>query len=202
MAIKTLTVKFTGISPLLQNNPRSVNPLDKVAQKANQSYLAWKKNRTEDGFLESSMLAVETKLYWNNDIGVYVPTRWVMASLAKKAFAILGKGYSKDAVRGAIFPTHNIAKLSYDGDNAVKKIEDIYRNEKFTTLLILPQGQIRLPKSFPIFHKWSFETELEYDDNIFSSDQIERVLSYTAKYNGFGDFRPSYGRCLAEVTND
>lgn len=56
-----------------------------------------------------------------------------------------------------------------------------------------------IAKSFPIFHEWSFQTELEYDDKIIDPDSMERIISHAAKYNGFGDFRPTFGRATVEV---
>lgn len=200
MAMKLISVKFTGISPLLQNNPRGANPFDPYTKASADSYNRYKKSKTEENFIENSRLGVRTKMFWDDDMGIYVPTRWVSASLGKKAYAILGKGYSKDAIRGGVFTVKEKVKLHYDGENKVKKEEDVYLSDQLTTQLILPQGAIRQPKSFPIFHKWSFEVELEYDDKIIDATQIQKVLEYTAKYNGFGDFRPSYGRCLCEVT--
>jgi hypothetical protein len=196
MAIKTLTAKFKGIAPLLQNNSQSVDPFNKYAKL--KKPLTSKRTKTDEDLLEIRDIEVESKVYFDDDIGIYVPSRWLSASLAKNSWSVIK--VKKDHIRGALFIVEDKAKLTYDGIDKVKKISDVVKNEKFVTTLILPQQQVRLAKSFPIFHKWEFEFTIEYDDSIFNDKELGSLLEYCAKYNGFGDFRPSYGRCLCEVS--
>ena len=196
MAIKTLNVKFTGITPLLQNNPQSVDPFNYYAKL--KKPLTSKRTKTDEDLILIREIEVESKVFFDDELKIYVPTRWVLASIAKNSHALAK--IAKAKIRGAVFTTHEKAKLIYDGMELVKEKVDIVKNEKFVTTLILPQQQIRLAKNFPIFHKWSFETELEYDDTIIDFNDLKRILEYGAKYGGYGDFRPSYGRAVAEVT--
>lgn len=198
MAMKTITAKFTGITPLLQNNPQTVDPFNGYAKK--KKPLTAKRSKTDEDLIAIREIEVESKVFFDDDMGIFVPTRWVLASIAKNSHALAK--IAKAKVRGAVFTTHEKAKLTYEGMNQVKSKLDIVHNDRFITTLILPQQQVRLAKNFPIFHKWSFECELEYDDNIIDATDMERILEYGAKYGGFGDFRPSYGRCLCEVNHD
>ncbi len=197
MAIKSLTAKFTGINPLLQSNSQTVDVFNKYSRL--KKPLMSKRTKTDEDVLELRSIEVESKVYFDKEIGIYVPQRWLMASLAKNSWATIK--VKKDHVRAGLFVVADKAKLTYDGMGKVKKITDIAKNEQFVTTLILPQGQVRLAKSFPIFHKWSFEFEIEYDDTIFNESELTSLLEYCAKYNGFGDFRPTYGRALCEVTH-
>jgi len=173
MAFENITVKFTGISPLLQNNPQMVDPFNHYA-----------KLKTEEGLLAIRKIEVEAKVYLDNELGVYVPSRWVLAAIAKNSYAIVK--ISKEKVRGAVLTVSDKCKLFYDGMEVVKTKEDISGNGRFVTLLLLPQQQSRVAKDAPIFHNWSFECELEFDNTII--DKAD-----------FGDFRPTYGRALCEV---
>ena len=202
MAIKTLKAKVNGFSPLLQNNPRSINPMDPLGKIDSAAAKTFRSNKTDENFIDQCRAGIAVRIFWDDDLGIYVPTRWVTAALAKKAYSLLGKGYSKDAVRSAIFTITDKAKLTYDGMNNVKTEHDIIMNDKFQTLIFQKIGQVKVPKAMPIFHKWSFEFELEYDDSIFDFGQIKKVLEYTAKYGGYGDFRPTYGRALIEVIDE
>ena len=161
--------------------------------------LTSKRSKTEEDLIAIREIEVESKVFFDDDIGIYVPTRWVLAAIAKNSHALAK--IAKAKVRGAVFTTSDKAKLTYDGMQSVKEKTDIVHNEKFVTTLILPQQQVRLAKNFPIFHKWSFECELEYDDNIIDTVDMKRILEYSAKYGGFGDFRPTYGRAICEVSN-
>jgi hypothetical protein len=198
MAIQTLKVEYTGISPLLQNNPQTVDVFNAYSIK--KKPLTAKRTKTEDDVLSLRIIETESKVFWDEtNKEVYIPTRWVMASLAKHSFK--QAKISKDAIRGSVFTTTDKAKLIYEGMEKVKKINDISNNNKFVTLLILPQQQVRLAKSFPIFHNWSFSMEIEYEDTVIDFIDLKRILEYGAKFGGFGDFRPSYGRATAEVTD-
>ena len=195
MAIQNIRVKFNGISPLLQNNPQTVDVFNKYSKL--KKPLTAKRSKTDEDVQNLRDIEVESKVFFDDEVGIYVPTRWVMAAIAKNSHAI--SKIAKAKIRGAVFTTHEKAQLTYDGMKKVKSKIDIVKNEQFVTTLILPQQQVRLAKSFPIFHKWSFECELEYDDLILDEAQLIAILEYSAKYGGFGDFRPTYARCLLEV---
>jgi hypothetical protein len=60
---------------------------------------------------------------------------------------------------------------------------------------------VRVVKAFPIFHAWSFSTGVEFDDKIIDPDSLTRIVEHTARYVGFGDFRPKFGRATAEVAH-
>jgi hypothetical protein len=198
MAIQSLKVKFEGFSPLLQNNPQTVDPLSKYAQM--KKPLTSKNKKTDEDILEIRRIEVESKVFWDDKIGIFVPTRWVLAAVAQNSYKIAK--ISKATARGAIFATYDKAKLTYSGMRNVKKLIDIPRNERFVRLLNLPQKGVRLAKAFPIFENWSFEVELEYDDGVVNKSSLVDILNYSARYGGFGDLRPSYGRCNMEVLDD
>ncbi len=197
MAIKTISVKFTGISPLLQNNPQTVDVFNYYSKKKKPLVKKGAK-RTDEDTMAMRIIDVESKIFLDEDTGVYIPDGWMTAFLASNTKP---RSFTLKDVRGGIFTTHHKAKLSFDGMNLVKTKEDISGNDKFIYLRTVKQGQIRLVKPFPIFHEWSFEYELEYEDTMFDIDELTAHIKHNAKYGGFGDFRPSFGRCIAEVTN-
>ena len=83
--------------------------------------------------------------------------------------------------------------------NKVKTITDVVMNSEFRHRMLLKQGQVRVPKDAPIFHDWSFETAVEFDDTVVDMGSLRRIVERSAKYGGFGDFRPTFGRANAEV---
>jgi len=198
MAFQSFNVKFTGFTPLLLNNPQTVDSFNKYSI-AKKKYTS-KRSKTEEDVLALRELEIESKLYFDDELKVYVPTAWVIAMIAKNAWAIAK--VKKETIRGGVFVQKEKAKLSYDSDNLVKKLSDISGNEKFTRTLILPQQQVRLAKSFPIFHNWSFSVELEFDNKIVDESSLKQILEHRALYGGFGDFRPTYGRCKVEFSNE
>lgn len=102
-------------------------------------------------------------------------------------------------MRGGLFYTEAKIKLHYRDMAKVKAVADIVKNPVFRHRMLLPQGKNRVPKDAPIFHDWSFSTILEFDDSIVDFGTLQRIITHAAKYNGFGDFRPTFGRAHATV---
>lgn len=198
MAMKNATVKITGVSPLLQNCPQTVDRFNRFAKRIS-AINAKKTRRTDDDYLEVRDLEVESKVYFDDETGVYVPASWVAEAIACSAFKVAK--ISRADIRGALFTTTSKIKLNYRDSDRVRAVADVVRNEAFRVCLTLPQGQVRVVKAFPIFHRWSFETSVEFDDKIIDPDSLTRIVEHTSKYGGFGDFRPTFGRATAEVTH-
>lgn len=199
MAMRQASIKVQGVTPLLMNNPQTVDRFNKFAKRM-AAINAKKTRRTDDDYLELRDIEVESKVYFNEEVGVYVPATWVSEAIASAAFKVAK--ISRADIRGAMFTTEDKLKLAYRDSDKVKTMTDIVKNEAFRICLTLPQGQVRVVKAFPIFHKWSFETAVEFDDKIIDPDSLTRIVTHTAKYGGFGDFRPTFGRAVAEVNHE
>jgi len=193
--MEQIRFKVIGIEPLLLNNPRSVDPFDEYSKL--KKVITSKRSKTDDDLLELRRLEVESKIYFDDKIGIYIPGRWLLAALAKNAFAQVK--ISKDKVRGSVFITESKIPLKYAGQKKVKKLTDITNNNDFIITMILPQKNVRLAKCAPVFNEWSFETALEFDNSIIDERDLIKVLQYSSTYGGFGDFRPTYGRAALEV---
>lgn len=198
MAIQSALVKITGMDYLLQNNPQTVDPFNRYS-KAKKAITNKRTGKTEDDLIELGNIETESKIYFDDALGVYVPNRWLTEAICTAAFSTVKIG--KDKMRGGVFATDSKAKLEYDDMKKVKTIADVVMNPKFRHRAMLPQGQVRVPKDFPIFKNWSFETIIEFDDSVIDFEGLKRIIERTAKYVGFGDFRPTFGRATAEVTN-
>lgn len=198
MSIRTAMIAIRGVTPLLLNNPQTVDRFNRFAKRM-AAINAKKARRTDDDYLELRDLEMEAKVYFDESLGVYVPSSWLAEAVATAAFKVAK--ISRADIRGAMFTTEDKLKLSYRDSDKVKTIADIVKNESFRQMLTLPQGQVRVVKAFPIFHKWSFETTLEFDDKIIDPDSLTRIVEHTSKYGGFGDFRPKFGRATAEVAH-
>lgn len=197
MAIRTLSTTITGINPLLMNNPQTVNRFNPYTQRMARIN-AKKTRRTDDDYRELQDIEVEAKVYWDDNLGIYVPATWIGSAIAANSFKTVK--ISKGDIRGAVFTTEPKIKLNYRDSTKVKSKKDIVGNHDFRIMLTLKQGQVRVVKAAPIFHDWSFSTEIEFDDKIIDPDSLKYVLEYSSKYGGFGDFRPTFGRAIAEVT--
>lgn len=197
MSIQQARVTITGIGPLLQNNPQTVDPFNSYSKA--KKPLTSKKSKTEEDLVELGNLDTESKLYFDQQLGVYVPTRWLTEQIVTAAYGIIKVGREK--MRGGIFATEDKAKLTYKGMNKVKTIHDVVYDTEFRHRMILPQQAIRIAKDFPIFRDWSFSTVIEFDDTVVDFNGLSSIVKRSAMYVGFGDFRPTFGRAKAEVSN-
>lgn len=195
--MEEIRIKVSGISPLLLNNPQSVDPFNEY--KIASSKITSKRTKTEEDHYRLREIEVRSKIYWDDDTGIYIPSSWIIAAIGQNSNALCKIGKAK--IRGAVFVESDKIKLNYESQNKVKTPEDIVKNKFFHHLMILKQGQVRVPKLAPIFHRWSFETTLETDPAILDSSDVERILHHSAKYGGFGDFRPTFGRARVEVNH-
>lgn len=199
MAIRFIRAKFTGINPLLQNNPQTVdrfNPYTKAMKRINDK----KTRRTDDDFLELKNIEVRAKIYWDDAIGIYVPATWVTSALASASFKTVK--ISKADIRAGVFTTADKLKLHFRDSSKVKTPDDIVGNPDFRLDMTLKQGMVRVVKSVPIFHGWGFECGLEYDDTVIDTDSMKNILTHVARYGGFGDFRPTFGRATVEFQDE
>ena len=196
MAIQQARIVVAGISPLLQNNPQTVDPFNRFA-KAKKAITNKRTAKTDDDLLELGNLETESKLYFDDEIGVYIPATWITEAIICTGFSVAKIGRAK--MRGGLFATEPKIKLKYRGMNKVKTITDVVMNSEFRHRMLLKQGQVRVPKDAPIFHDWSFETAVEFDDTVVDMGSLRRIVERSAKYGGFGDFRPTFGRANAEV---
>ena len=199
MAIRSLNVTITGMNPLLQNNPQTVDRFNDYTR-AMAKINAKKTRRTDEDYRDLQDIEVRAKIYWDESLGIYVPGTWVSAAIAAASFK--KAKISKADIRGSVFVEDDKIKLQYENMNLVKKPEDIVGNPEFRLNMTLKQGQVRVVKAVPIFHKWSFSTRVEFDDKLVDESSLVDIIKHASLYGGFGDFRPTFGRAQAEVVGE
>jgi hypothetical protein len=198
MSIRTANVKVTGVTPLLTNNPQTVDRFNPYTRRMSEIN-AKKTRRTDDDYMELRELELESKSYYDDEAGVYVPASWLTEAVACNGFKVAK--LSRDTIRGALFSTDDKIPLQFRDSEKVKGLKDIVKNPAFHLVMGIPQGQVRVMKAFPIYHKWSFETVLEFDDKVIDPGSLTRIVEHASRYGGFGDFRPKFGRAIAEVAH-
>lgn len=197
MAIQELDIKITGTQPLLMANPQTVDTFN-IYAKEMKKITDKKTRKTDEDRLRYRDLEVRSKIYWDDDLGIYVPGTWVSSAIAGCSFK--KAKISKADIRASVFVSDSKIKLSYSDENKVKSPQDIVHNEWFRLIMNLRQGQVRVAKAVPIFHNWSFKTSVEFDDSFIDPETLKELLLHASKYGGFGDFRPTFGRAAAEVS--
>ena len=195
--METISFRINGTGTLLMNNPQTVDPFNGYAQKIKP--LRSKRGKTDEQLLTLRTLEIESKLYMNDELGIYVPTSWVMSAVAQTSFK-KAKIAKKD-IRAGVFCDESKAKLNFRGSKKIKTKRDISGNPEFYVTMLIKQGQVKVPKSTPEFDEWSFQTSLTFDPKVIDKRTLVDILTYCCEYGGFGDFRPTFGRASLEMLN-
>jgi len=187
--MKRLTFTLVGNNEIRLNNPQTSDPLNKFAKQMGALNAIRKKD--EATIIQQRLIDVESKLYWDNELHVYVPSSWIMEAIAKESFAQVKLAKAK--MRSSVFISGTKIKLNYDGMETVREVKDITHNDRFKISQIIKQGMTRIVKTFPQFSGWSMNVELIFNEDIITEQSLKSILDVASKYNGFGDFRPTYG---------
>lgn len=183
---------------LLINNPQSVDVFNKYAKAKKQ--ITGKRKKTDEDHIELRRLEVESKIYFDKLLKVFIPSSWVMAAIAGRSFK--QAKISKADIRSSVFTNEEKIKLHYADDHLVNELSDISGNPIFVKTLLLKQGQVKLAKSAPCFKNWSFSSSLVFDPEIIDESSLIQILKSAALYGGFGDFRPTYGRAELNLLSE
>ena len=188
--MESLSFKVEGMDTILLANPQTVDPFNEFSRK--KSVLTSKRKKTDDDLNEIRDIEVQSKLYFDQSLGVYIPTTWLTSAIAGNSW--VQAKIKKAEIRSGVFPTTSRLKLHYAGMEKVKSLKDVSRNPEFIKTMLLKQGQVRIAKCAPEFRDWFFEGEMDYDPRVIDRSCLIGLLEYAASYGGFGDFRPTYGR--------
>jgi hypothetical protein len=182
--MKQLKLKLTGTSPLLLCCDRLADPLDPLAI-AHNELTSKKKKTAEDHFLIARS-QWNGLLYWDDDMGVYMPTQNIRA-------ALVGGGkinkLGMDIKRGTIMLDEKVF-LDYGKKLTV---EQLWEQRYLDRRSVVIGGRSRVMAYRPKFNVWSVSFALSYDENILDENKIMQSFENAGLYIGIGGFRPEKG---------
>ena len=184
--------RLTGQAPLLQHNEQLANPLLKVSKDI--SKIAKKRAKTEADYELLAKLEFQGGLYFDDDIGPYVPGTWI-----DKTLEVSGKREKL----GSTFKSYarcieDKMPLEYQGPRTVEKLWD----DGFYDMRCVGIQTRKTLRTRPCFKDWSFVATILYDDTALDSDQVIRTMERSGLAIGIGDYRPRFGRFNIEVLKD
>jgi len=194
--MKNLKCKVIGNNEIRLNNPQAADPLNKYAKLMKEINAIHHSKKTDADREKLEHISVESKLYFNDELGVWIPSTWIMAGLGGVSFKLVGIG--KKVIREGIFMNQDKMKLKYSGMKSVKKIDDIVLNPDFKAVEFHKIGTAKIAKGTPKFDHWSFEIDLDFDEEVITERELVSCVEMMVQRKGFGDYRPTYGRGLIE----
>ena len=87
----------------------------------------------------------------------------------------------------------NFSKKLVSGAVKIMNVDNGLIPIKFGKQTVLEHNVGSNTKFSPMFHNWSCELDIEYDQNNISAQDIITLLNYAGFYNGIGSWRPKGG---------
>lgn len=190
--MKKIKCEFHGVSPLIMHSCQCVNPLHPLSL-AQKKINAKKKNKTDEDLAMLSDLEWEGGLYWNDEVGVYVPAENIEATIREGAKA---RRKGKDIVKG--FMVEDMMVPLDIGENLTK--EEMKADFRFRDVRAMRVKTSRVMRTRPRFNMWNIAFTAMYDENVLNFDEIVDAIEYAGQYVGLCDSRPKYGKFSARVT--
>lgn len=190
--MKKIKCEFHGVSPLIMHSCQCVNPLHPLSlemKKINSK----NKGKTEEDLAVLSDLEWEGGLYWNDEVGVYVPAENIEATIREGAKA---RRKGKDIVKG--FMVEDMMVPLDIGENLTK--EEMKADFRFRDVRAMRVKTSRVMRTRPRFNMWNLVFTAMYDENVLNFDEIVDAIEYAGQYVGLCDSRPKYGKFSARVT--
>jgi hypothetical protein len=192
-------IRIDGVQPTLMHCNQATNPLNPFAKK--MKAIQNKRKKTDEDHEALLRLDWEAGLYYDEKIGVYIPSTNIEAML-RDAAKKLKKGTDvKQSVR--VFP--NEIPLIYSGPRELEKLKEIafsgvpVNGEAFCDIRPVKIGTSTISRARPRFNRWALEFEIEADDAVFNMDDIIQILHIAGTKIGMSDYRPRYGTFEVKV---
>lgn len=191
-----MQINLVGTQPLLMHNIRLADDQDPYTR-AIKELTAKRTRKTEEDKQEIDRLSFAGGLYWDEEIGPYLPAENIFRCLME-AGALTRSG--KKIERGVVFLASR-AVLEYQGPRDIESLwgEDPAKSRYVDRRMVAVQRQ-RIPRVRPIFPQWSAVLPVEIDPSVIDPEEFEQIVAKAGKMIGLGDYRRFYGKFDGTVT--
>jgi len=185
-----LKVHLRGIAPLLLQNPQGVNPTHPLVREIKAITSKPAKRKTDEDYVRVMDLEFLLHIYYDDELGPYVPAEMVEAALRDAAkVRRLGK-----VVQARVMVLPDKIPILYDGP---RSLDELVRRPEFRDVrpVVLQKSRSTL-RCRPRFNRWELKFEIHYLTDQINREDIIAVLPNLC----LGSFRPRYGRvAIVEV---
>lgn len=189
-----LRLTCTGTRPLLLHNERLASPLNPYARRISE--LAAVRRKTEEQLWQIARLQFEGGLYFDEQLGPYVPVNMLRKSLITGARLIKA---GKQVERGVAISDFMLPLL-YDGP---RDVEGLWGEgpgaSPFVDMRPVRVQSARVDRCRPVFRDWAVEAEVIADPQVIEYGEFVEVARLAGEMQGIGDYREMYGRFSAAV---
>lgn len=188
-ATALIHVAVKGTRPLMMNNVASDLPDAAAMQETIREINAKKKtSRTLEDEAERDRLKYLLALYWDEDVGPYLPGYNLWAAVREAATVHRLK---TAWIRGGLVIEDKL-KLEYSGPRTP---DELYRDPRFVDRRqAKPPGQGLITVARPIFREWRTKATFLVNDSAISVQDARRAIQLSGELTGLGTFRQRFGR--------
>jgi len=186
-----VVIQISGTTPLIMHNAQLADPLNKFTVALRE--LTKKRIKTEDDLAEMARREWVGGLYYDREIGPYIPGQNIERSLLDAA-RMHKRGKS---IERGVFVTSNENAILYDGP---RDVESLLNDENYRLTVSVKVGQQRVMRCRPMFRSWALGATLYVDESQLELGDLKMIAENAGKFIGLGDWRPRYGRFTSEVT--
>lgn len=180
-------IRLEGVRPLLMNSPQGVDALHPTVIKKNRIARKSSKAKTDADLEELAHLEWLLALYFDEEVGPYLPSDNIFKALQEGAAKTRSGGTIREGVQ---FP-ENVNPLEYRGP---RDREGLWADANFRFVTSVKQQRSRIMRTRPIFYTWAVEAQGLYDPEVLDLDDIKTAAARAGAYKGVGDWRPKNGR--------
>jgi hypothetical protein len=174
------------------HNARLVDPLDPIVKQIRE--VTSKKIKTDDDHAEIAELEFLGGIYFEPDVGPYVPAGNLQKCITEGA-RLTRDG--KKIERGVFIETPTIPVV-YDGPTDLDKL---FADKRFVHRVPVRNGTNRVMRTRPVFRRWALQATGMYDGSVINLQELRNAATSAGLMIGLGDGRPTFGRftCTLEA---
>lgn len=185
-------ITLTGASPLLMHNEQLADEFNVISREM-KKITAKKTKKTDDDRLELRRLEFMGSLYYDPEVGPYVPGLNIERSLVEAArLTRAGK-----SVERGLRITSDFNPVQYAGPRDRDALWA--EGDKFRLTKGVKVTTSRIIRTRPMFRNWTASAEGVYDPEMVDLDSLTIYAQKAGLYVGLGDWRPRYGLFDAKV---
>jgi len=187
--METVTVELK-IPRLMMHNEQLADPLNQYA-KALKAVTS-KKKKTDDDHMEIAQVEFQGGLYFDDEIGPYVPSSWLMGTIIEGARRNrLGREFE-----AFVMVEEDRVPLKYDGPRTREKL---WSDKRFIDRRCVGNMGNRVVRTRPRFDNCTLRFTVQIFDGGPNIDAVEDALNIAGQAIGIGDGRPRFaGKFVVE----
>ena len=194
--METMTVKIKGDDcPMLMHAPILCDPLH--PEQVKLAKITSKHKKTEKDHLNIDKIKYVNAIYYDEEIGIYIPTANIHASLLEGA----KKNRRGPMIKSGVIFTEEKVKLDYNGP---KTPEKLFENPYFVdrrSICIGGKKSSRVMVSRPRFDAWSLKVSCVFSPEVIEKDLLLESWIIAGSMVGIGAYRPHFGRYIVDVVD-